>query len=67
MYFLYLDRELVAQSTEFSEIIVIVHHEIFNNSVNFQSWVLDCCDGLLKHHVWHKEYWGALIEVYYGQ
>lgn len=67
MYFLYLDRELVAQSTEFSEIIVIIQDEIFNNSENFKSWVLDCCDGLLKHDVWHKEYCGALIEVYHGR
>lgn len=66
MFYLYVDRILVATAEKFSEIVNILDVEIFRECEKY-GWIETLAGGLIEHDYGMLMYYDCLIEVYHGR
>ena len=67
MFYLYFDRDLIAQSEKFSEIADIIIVEILNNCESALDIVFYVVNGLLAYDHALVNLRDSTLEVYYGR
>ena len=67
MFYLYFDRDLIAESEKFSEIADIIIVEILNNCESALDIIFKCIDDLLAYNHALVNLMDSTLEVYYGR